>query len=215
MSTLQCRSVVVTTMLLCVPLVSQASPADLGTPDFHACAPAPQFLQIVAALAPREGGRHVSALRRLSSLPISIEGSAGTYRVQLGSAAPVTIVAPVDKRACQAISPNATRLMDGANVPGTDVAALAAALVYRESNSWPYGAAHTDDPRTQITVRTRNGRAIVTLVDYKTLLTPHLDCSSQEYYRVDLQTFAVKPFDGCGAGTPANRILPTLKDLPD
>jgi hypothetical protein len=215
MSSSRYRSAFVVAMLICAPSVSQASPADLGPPDFHACAPAPQLMQVVSAVAPPGGGRQVSSLRRLSSLSVAIDGSAGRYNVQSGSAAPVSVVAAVDKRACQAISPKAARLMDGGVLPGNDVAAIAAALAYRESNAWPYGAAHVDDPQTQITVRTRNGHAIVTLVDFKTLFTPHLDCSGQEYYRVDLETFAVKPFDGCGAGTATNHILPTLKDVPD
>lgn len=215
MSSTQYRSALVVAVLICAPSVSWASPADLGPPDFHACAPAPQLLRVLSAVAPPGEGRQISSLRRLSSLSVVIDGSAGRYSVQLGSAAPVTIIAAVDKRACQAISSMAVRLMDGGVLPGNDVAAIAAALAYRESNTWPYGAAHVDDPQTQITVRTRNGHAIVTLVDFKTLLTPHLDCSGQEYYRVDLETFAVKPFDGCGAGTATNRILPTLKDLPD
>jgi hypothetical protein len=166
-------------------------------------------------VTPSGAGRQISSLRQLSSLSVAIDGSAGRYSVQLGTAPPVTVVAAVDKRACQAISPKAARLMDGGVLPGNDVAAIVAALAYRESNTWPYGAAHVDDPQTQITVRTRNGHAIVTLVDFKTLLTPHLDCSGQEYYRVDLETFAVKPFDGCGAGRSTNHILPPLKDLPN
>ena len=215
MSRTQSRSALVVAMLICAPVVSQASPADLGPPDFHACAPAPQLLRVVSAVAPAGRGRQISSLRQLSSLSVAIDGSAGRYNVQSGSAAPVTIVAAVDKRACQAISSKAARLMDGGVLPGNDVAAIAAALAYRDSITWPYGAAHVDDPRTQITVRTRNGHAIVTLVDFKTLFTPHLNCSGQEYYRVDLETFAVKPFDGCGAGTATNHPLPTLKDLPN
>ncbi|MEA2784760.1 MAG: hypothetical protein QOF71_864 [Candidatus Eremiobacteraeota bacterium] len=202
--------------LFFLPLTAQASPADLGPPTFQACAPAPQFVQIVNAVAPRQGGRETSSLRRLSSLSVSVEGSGGRYRIASGSNASVTIDAPVDVRACQAMRPTAVRLANGGSVPGNNAAAIAAVLAFRESNAWPYGAAHLDDPRTRISARMRNGHIMVSIADYKTLYSPNaLGCGSEEYYRVDLQTFAVVPYDGCFEGAPARRVLPMLKDLPD
>lgn len=124
-------------------------------------------------------------------------------------------MATVDKRACEAADPKATHLMNGGTIPGNNAAAVAAVLAFRQSNTWPFGAAHIDDPRTAIDSQTRNGHVIVAILDYKTLFMPNLDCSSEEWYRVDVRTFDVKPFDGCGANTPANHPLPILKDLPD
>ena len=202
--------------LLVTPLASHASPADLGPPTFQICASAPQFVQIVNAVAPRQGGRETSSLRRLSNLSVSVEGSDGRYRISSGSNASVTIDAPVDVRACQAMRATAVRLANGGSVPGNNAAAIAAVLAFRELNAWPYGAAHLDDPRTRISARTRNGHIMVSIADYKTLYSPNaLNCGSEEYYRVDLQTFAVVPYDGCPEGAPARRVLPMLKDLPD
>jgi hypothetical protein len=202
--------------LFCLPLTAHASPADLGPPTFQTCAPAPQFVQIVNAVAPRQGGREASSLRQLSRLSVLVEGSGGRYRISSGSNAPVTIDAPVDIRACEAMRPAAVRLANGGTLPGNNAAAIAAVLSYRQSNTWPYGAAHLDDPRTRITARTRNGHIMVSIADYKTLYSPNaLNCGGEEYYRVDLQTFAVAPYDGCPEGAPAKRVLPTLKSLPD
>ncbi len=100
-------------------------------------------------------------------------------------------------------------------MPGNNAAAIAAVLTYRQSNPWPYGAAHLDDPRTNVFARTRNGHIIVRIADYKSLYSPNaFDCSAEEYYRVDLQTFAVEPYEGCREGSPGKRVFPWLKDLP-
>jgi hypothetical protein len=203
-------------VLFFMPLQPQASPADLGPSSFRACAPAPQLVQIVSAVVPSHEARQPSSLRDPASRSVSVEGSAGRYQVRSGSAAAVTISAPVDAAACVAAPAEAVHLQTGGTIPGYDVAAVAAVLAYRESNPWPYGAAHIDDPRTWLGVRNRNGRAFVSIFDFKTLHSKGaFDCSGQEYYRVDVQTFAVKPYEGCVEGAPPKRVLPWLKDLPD
>jgi hypothetical protein len=197
---------------LTVPIGAAASPEDLGPPTFRACAPAPQLSSIVSALAGSGGS---SSLRRLSDRDVKISGSDGAYEVRTDQGTPVRVTTAVHPLACAAIAADAVRLANGGHVPGADIAAVGAVLAYRDKHAWPYGSAHLDDPRTTVAFRNRNGRAFVSIIDFKTLHDPgSLNCSGQEYYRVILQTLDVAPYDGCFEGAPAQRVLPTLKRLP-
>lgn len=189
-----------------------ASPEDLGPPTFRACAPGPQLSKAVSALT---DGRSTASLRAFSDRTISVAGSNGEYELQVDSATPVRFTAAVSTQACAAIAPEAVRLANGGTVPGADIAAFGAVLAYRQTHAWPYGAAHLDDARTTVAFRNRNGRAFFSIVDFKTLHDRGaLDCSGQEYYRVDLRSLDVQPYDGCFEGAPVRRVLPPLKDLP-
>lgn len=199
-------------VVLSTPLAAVASPEDLGPPTFRACAPAPQLSMAVSMLA---GARRSSSLRELSDRAVTIAGSEGQYEVRAGSGASVRFTAAVSPQACAAIAPDAVRLASGGSVPGADIAAVAAVLAYRQAHAWPYGPAHLDDPRTSLAFRNRNGRAFVSIVDFKTLHDKGaFDCSGQEYYRVIVETLDVQPYDGCFEGAPPQRVLPTLKRLP-
>lgn len=206
------RSVTVCAVLASVTSNAAASVEDLGPPTFRACAPGPQLSRIVAALM---DARRSSSLRELSDRTIVIAGSAGQYEVRSGAVPPIRLTANVSREACAAIAPDAIRLANGGSVPGYDIAAVAAVLAYRKQHEWPYHAAHLDDPRTTLAVRNRNGRAFVSIVDYKTLHDKGaFDCSGEEYYRVVLQTLDVQQYDGCFEGASPQHVLPKLKDLP-
>jgi hypothetical protein len=187
------------------------SAADVGLPTFRACASAPQMAQLVGELQ-----THGSPALGTSAAGTVVAERAGSgFAAKTPSGVLVSVDAPSSPKSCAAAATQTVRLAEGGSVPAHDIAAVNAALTYRLSHPWPYGAAHLDDPRTSIMVYERNGRSFVVIYDYKTLHDKGaFTCAGEEYYRVVPETLDVRPYDGCFEGAPPQRVLPRLRNLP-
>jgi hypothetical protein len=113
-------------------------------------------------------------------------------------------------RATDAVLTNAT------TVPGLDIASFAAVTTFRKTNPWPLTPAPIEQASTAVQFRTI-GRYLFVIVSAapSAQSTFSLSCGAVEYYRVDPQTFDVRPFDGCVEAHKHAPGLPGLGGLPN
>lgn len=166
-----------------------------------------------------DNDRTVHGLRRLAMTTVTISRSTPTLEVRRADSTASTATSSVPNVApsaalCPSYLPGTVLLVDAPSVSGATFAALAAALSYRETATWP-GAhpAHPDQPGTSLYVESRGPYQYVKFYDDPNLVRGWDSCAGQEFYRVDPRTYAVLPYNGCLVGGNALG-LPQINELP-
>lgn len=116
-----------------------------------------------------------------------------------GGPQPCNVAAPAEK---------VVDVRSGGQIPGTSLAALAAVLDHRRGHAWPLGAAHPDQWESEIRLSVRGSYDYVAILDLPQ--NAAATCRGQEYYRVDPQSFGVRPYDGC---TTNHSAVPGLSSI--
>ncbi len=205
-----CTAAIVATLVLANPLSAQSAPLD--PVSYEACGDANQFAAVAQSVASEPTS--AAALRELSAKSVQIVPGAEGLDVKAGERhMTVKTAAGVSPATCSVVRPGTSVLLASGTLPGANVAALAAVLAYRHSFAWPFGAAHLDQRGTSLYLQTRGRYLFVSIID-KPSQANQLGCSGEEYYRVDAQSFAVLPFDGCIEGHAPSTALPGVMQLP-
>jgi len=205
-----CTAAIVATLVLANAFSAESAPLD--PVSYEACGGANQLAAVAQAVASEPTS--AAALRELSAKSVQIVPGAEGLDVKAGERhMTVKTTASVSHATCSVVRPGTSVLLPSGTLPGANVAALAAALAYRRSFAWPLGAAHLDQGGTSVYLQTRGRYLFVSIIDNPSQ-THQLGCSGDEYYRVDSQSFAVLPFDGCVEGHAHSTALPGVMQLP-
>ena len=196
----------------------EAAEAQPGPIPVTFCGPAPLFVAMASNIVRPDAS--VQDLRDLSATSVDVAETNGVYRLSVRgtrttASVPVRTAAAPDASSgsCKFHSANGSRLVGAKSVPGIYIAALAAVGRFNEHHPYPLGSVDRNVPANSVIVGTLGPFALVTILGNMTPGT--LGCPDQEWYRVDVSTFEVLPYqEGCLEGGGGKRVLPRLRDLP-